>query len=126
MIRRDLAIMKFFATCLNLIPGIEWLSLVEEVSVFGEMMNEQLDLRHEAANLRTFEKNFSGRMAAVTFPRPLEDFSTTDILVEEYQNALPLRAFLRNGGGPFDDSLANLGLDAFLVSYCFTATSIRT
>ncbi|KAF9512416.1 hypothetical protein BS47DRAFT_1345566 [Hydnum rufescens UP504] len=114
MIARDLAIMRFFATCLNIIPGFEWLSLVDEVDVFGGMMSEQLDLRREAANLRTFENNFTGRMSAVTFPRPLEDFSTTDVLVEEYQNALPLKAFLRNGGGPFDNSLANLGLDAFL------------
>lgn len=115
-IRRDLAIMSFFAQCLTIIPGIEWLSLVEEVEVFGGMMNDQLNLTHEANNLRTFEKNFIGRRSAVTFPRPLEDFSSDDVLVEEYQNAMPLKAFLRNGGGPFDDSLANLGLDAFLVS----------
>lgn len=115
-IRRDLAIMSFFASCLNIIPGIEWLSLKEEIAVFGQMMNEQLDLRVEAANLRTFEKNFAGRRSAVTFPRPLEDFSNKDVLVEEYQEALPLNAFLRNGGGPYDQRLANLGLDAFLVS----------
>jgi len=117
-IRRDLAIMSFFASCLNVIPGIEWLSLKEEVAVFGQMMNEQLDLRVEAANLRTFEKNFADRRSAVTFPRPLEDFSNKDVLVEEYQEALPLSAFLRNGGGPYDHRLANLGLDAFLVSIC--------
>lgn len=115
-IRRDLAIMSFFASCLNIIPGIEWLSLKEEIAVFGQMMNEQLDLRVEAANLRTFERNFASRRSAVTFPRPLEDFSNKDVLVEEYQEALPLKAFLRNGGGPFDHRLANLGLDAFLVS----------
>lgn len=120
-IRRDLSIMSFFATCLNIIPGIEWLSLKDEINVFGQMMNEQLDLRVEAANLRTFERNFSGRRSAVTFPRPLEDFSDKDVLVEEFQEALPLKAFLRNGGGPYDHRLANLGLDAFLVSspICF-------
>jgi aarF domain-containing kinase len=31
-------------------------------------------------------------------------------------NALPLEAFLRNGGGPFDYQIATVGLDAFLVS----------
>lgn len=127
MIRRDLAIMGFFASCLSLIPGIEWLSLKEEVEVFGGMMNEQLDLRNEAANLRTFEKNFEGRRAAVTFPRPLEDYSTEDVLVEEYQHAVPLKYFLRNGGGRYDHRLATLGLDAFLVSqvsvqYCCEVT----
>lgn len=117
IIRRDIKIMSFFATCLQVIPGIEWLSLKEEIDVFGGMMNEQLDLRHEAANLRTFEKNFAGRRGAVTFPRPMEDFSTNAVLVEEFQDAVPLKAFLRNGGGPYDHRLADLGLDAFLVSF---------
>jgi len=35
-------------------------------------------------------------------------------LVEEYQTAIPLEWFLKNGGGPYDDQLAELGLDAFL------------
>ncbi len=116
MIRRDLAIMSFFAKCLNIIPGIEWLSLLDEVQVFGQMMKEQLDLTREAGNLRQFERNFSGKRTAVTFPRPLEEFTSADVLVEEYQNALPLKAFLRNGGGPYDHRLADLGLDVFLVS----------
>lgn len=115
-IKRDVAIMNFFASVLTLLPGMEWLSLPEEVDVFGNMMNEQLDLRNEAVNLRTFERNFSHRRGAVTFPRPLEDFSSAEVLVEEFQDALPLKYFLRNGGGPYDDRLANLGLDAFLVS----------
>lgn len=29
-------------------------------------------------------------------------------------NALPLESFLKNGGGPFDDQVATVGLDAFL------------
>ncbi len=37
-------------------------------------------------------------------------------MVEEFENALPLEAFLKNGGGPYNDTLAEVGLDAFLVS----------
>ncbi|KAH9486519.1 ABC1 family protein C21C3.03, mitochondrial [Psilocybe cubensis] len=113
-ISRDLKIMHFFARCINLIPGMQWISLPEEVQVFGSMMNQQLDLRHEADNLLTFESNFAARKVPVTFPRPLKNFSTQHLLVEEYMNALPLETFLRNGGGPFDDQLATFGLDAFL------------
>lgn len=36
------------------------------------------------------------------------------MLVEEYENALPLELFLKNGGGPYNDTLAEVGLDAFL------------
>ena len=116
LISRDLKIMAFFANALTLIPGVQWLSLPEEVEVFGRMMREQLDLRNESHNLVEFEKRFAERRLPVTFPRPLEVWSTRDMLVEEYQNALSLEDFLRNGGGPYNDTLAEVGLDAFLVS----------
>lgn len=115
LIQRDLTIMSFFARLITLFPGMEWVSLPEEVEVFGRMMHEQLDLRKEADNLVTFEQNFMSRNAPVTFPRPLQIWSTTDLLIEEYQKAVPLELFLKNGGGPYDDQLAELGLDAFLV-----------
>ncbi|KAJ7705983.1 hypothetical protein B0H17DRAFT_1035137 [Mycena rosella] len=113
-ISRDLSIMSFFAHFITMFPGMQWLSLPEEVDVFGKMMFQQLDLRHEAENLLGFETNFASRKVPVTFPRPLVSWSTTDLLVEEYENALPLEAFLKNGGGPFEDQVATVGLDAFL------------
>ncbi|KDR85445.1 hypothetical protein GALMADRAFT_218543 [Galerina marginata CBS 339.88] len=113
-INRDLRIMSFFANFVNLFPGMQWISLPEEVQVFGGMMRQQLDLRNEADNLLSFEHNFAPRKVPVTFPRPLKIWSTKDLLIEEYMNALPLEAFLRNGGGPFDDQVATVGLDAFL------------
>ncbi|KAF4622931.1 hypothetical protein D9613_002214 [Agrocybe pediades] len=113
-ISRDLRIMSFFANFINLFPGMHWISLPEEVQVFGTMMNQQLDLRIEADNLLTFESNFAPRNVPVTFPRPLKIWSTKDLLVEEFENALPLELFLRNGGGPYDDQMATVGLDAFL------------
>ena len=115
MIGRDLAIMSFFANIITLFPGMQWISLPEEVTVFGEMMYQQLDLRNEAENLLTFEHNFASRNVPVTFPRPLKVFSTPDILVEEFEHAVPLELFLKNGGGPFDGQVATIGLDAFLV-----------
>ncbi|EGO05332.1 hypothetical protein SERLA73DRAFT_174442 [Serpula lacrymans var. lacrymans S7.3] len=114
MIARDLSIMSFFAHIITLLPGMQWISLPEEVEVFGQMMYQQIDLRHEAENLLTFESNFAPRNVPVTFPRPLKVFSTKNLLVEEYENALPLETFLKNGGGPFDDQMATVGLDAFL------------
>ncbi|KAF7793377.1 hypothetical protein EIP86_004489 [Pleurotus ostreatoroseus] len=114
LIKRDLQLMSFFAHALTLIPGVQWLSLPEEVELFGQMMYGQLDLRIEGRNLAEFEKRFAGRNLPVTFPRALEMWSTKDVLVEEYQNALSLEDFLKNGGGPYNDMLAEVGLDAFL------------
>lgn len=121
-VRRDIAIMSVFANILNLLPGAEWLSLPDEVAVFGEMMNSQLDLRVEAANLDRFDKNFRKRGPRVTFPRPIrlgggrqDREESREVLIEEFEDALPLKYFLSNGGGPYDDKIANIGLDAFLV-----------
>ncbi|KAG5734293.1 hypothetical protein E4T56_gene14508, partial [Termitomyces sp. T112] len=61
MIARDLSIMSFFARAISLLPGMQWLSLPQEVEVFGTMMFQQLDLRNEAENLLAFEHNFSNR-----------------------------------------------------------------
>jgi len=112
-IRRDLKIMAVLAGCLNVIPGVQWLSLPEEVAVFGDLMLSQLDLRTEARNLETFEHNFRHKRT-ISFPRPLSAYTTKEVLVEEYQDAVPLKHFLRVGGGPYDEVIANLGLDAFL------------
>lgn len=124
IVRRDVAIMSIFANILNVIPGMQWISLPEEVQVFGHMMNSQLDLRVEASNLDRFDHNFRPRGPRVTFPRPIklgkngngeEREESKEVLIEEYEDALPLKYFLRNGGGPYDHKIANIGLDAFLV-----------
>ena len=86
----------------------------------GQLYSEYFPFRHEADNLEVFEKNFAARKVPVTFPRPLKVWSTKDLLIEEYENALPLEHFLKNGGGPFDDQVATVGLDAFLVCISFS------
>ncbi|RYP37887.1 hypothetical protein DL767_002759 [Monosporascus sp. MG133] len=113
IVRRDLRIMGFFASVLNMIPTIEWLSLPDEVTQFGEMMKLQLDLRIEAANLAKFRKNFKHRSTA-WFPFPYLEFTTRNVLVEEFAQGIPLSDFLENGGGVFQREIAQEGLDAFL------------
>ncbi|KAK3181979.1 hypothetical protein K4F52_006718 [Lecanicillium sp. MT-2017a] len=112
-VRRDLRIMGFFAAALNAIPTIEWLSLPGEVQQFGEMMKLQLDLRIEAANLARFRQNFKDRSTA-WFPYPYTDFTTRNILIEEFAQGIPLADFMENGGGVFQHDIADEGLDAFL------------
>ncbi|KAG6001936.1 hypothetical protein E4U43_001205 [Claviceps pusilla] len=112
-VRRDLRIMGFFASMLNMIPTMEWLSLPDEVGQFGEMMKLQLDLRIEAANLQTFRRNFKDRSTA-SFPYPYTDFTTRNVLIEEFAQGIPLASFMENGGGVFQHDIADEGLDAFL------------
>lgn len=112
-VRRDLRIMHFFAAALNALPGMEWLSLPDEVAQFGEMMKLQLDLRIEAANLAIFRRNFQQRTTA-SFPFPYAAFTTRNVLVEEFAQGIPLADFMENGGGVFQHDIASEGLDAFL------------
>ena len=113
IVRRDLQIMSSFAFVLNAIPTIEWLSLPDEVVQFGEMMRLQLDLRIESANLSMFRKNFKDRTTA-WFPYPYTDYTTRQVLVEEFAHGIPLSHFLEDGGGVFQQEIADEGLDAFL------------
>jgi aarF domain-containing kinase len=113
IVQRDLRIMGFFASVINVIPTMEWLSLPDEVAQFGEMMRLQLDLRIEAANLTKFRQNFKDRTTA-WFPFPYSDYTTRQVLIEEFAHGIPLEDFLQNGGGPFRKEIADEGLDAFL------------
>ena len=113
IVRRDLRIMGFFARMLNAIPTLEWFSFPDEVTQFGEMMHLQLDMRIEAANLAMFRRNFKNRSTA-TFPYPYADYTTRQVLVEEFAHGIPLAAFLEDGGGVYQQEIASQGLDAFL------------
>ncbi|KAI3648244.1 hypothetical protein MP228_006098 [Amoeboaphelidium protococcarum] len=60
IINLDLQLMNFAALLIDALPikNIEYLSITEEVQMFERFMMEQVDLRHEAENLRTFRRNF--------------------------------------------------------------------
>ena len=113
IVRRDLQIMSFFASVINAVPTMEWLSFPDEVGQFGAMMKLQLDLRIEAANLTMFRRNFKDRTTA-SFPFPYSDYTTKEVLVEEFAHGIPLADFLESGGGVFQKDIADEGLDAFL------------
>ncbi|KAJ2766416.1 hypothetical protein IWQ57_004371, partial [Coemansia nantahalensis] len=113
-INRDLRLMAWGARVLNMLPGMQWLSIPEEVAVFSDMMRAQLDLRVEARNAALFAANFAGR-SGVAFPRMGPAVDSPRVLVEGFCDGVPLRAFLdTNGVGPFDRALGARGLDAFL------------
>lgn len=115
-INRDLKIMSFFANCIDIIPTMEWLSLPDEVDQFAILMRLQLDLRIEALNLAKFRENFRSRLD-IHFPKPYLNFTTRDVLVEEYIYAIPIQKFLdlkENHGKNLTKEISDKGLDAFL------------
>ncbi|KAI5307378.1 Ubiquitin-conjugating enzyme E2 6 [Ascosphaera pollenicola] len=110
-VERDLCIMNFIAKIINMIPTMEWLSFPDEVKQFGYMMRLQLNLKTEASHLSTFRKKFRGRTTAY-FPYPYEQYTTREVLVEEFAQGIPLAIFLKNGAGAYHKEIAHEGLDA--------------
>lgn len=115
-INRDLKIMSFFANLINIVPTMEWLSLPDEVEQFSILMRLQLDLRIEGLNLARFRKNFKSRLD-IHFPKPYLNFTTRDVLVEEFIHAVPMSKLLSlndNFGKNLSKEVSDKGLDAFL------------
>ncbi|KAK9483286.1 ABC1 family-domain-containing protein [Lipomyces starkeyi] len=119
-VHRDLQIMSFFATVLNWIPTIEWLSLPDEVDKFGEMMRQQLDLRIESMNLAIFRQNFTHRDGIhfpVSYSALLPNMNSKRVLIEEYVPAIPMAKLLQlppEGRVQMEQEIADMGLNAFL------------
>uniref|UniRef100_A0A8C6W4Q0 AarF domain containing kinase 2 n=1 Tax=Nannospalax galili TaxID=1026970 RepID=A0A8C6W4Q0_NANGA len=92
----DLLLMKIGSRALGLVPGAKWLSLPEIVEEFEKLMVQQIDLRYEARNLEYFQHNFQD-VTSVKFPTPLRPFVTKDILVETYEESVPVSSYQQAG-----------------------------
>lgn len=110
----DLLLMKIGSHALGLLPGVKWLSLPEIVEEFEKLMVQQIDLRYEARNLEHFQHNFQN-MASVKFPTPLPPLITRDILVETYEESVPVSSY-QQAGIPTDlkRKIAQLGINMLL------------
>jgi len=70
-----------------------WLNAVGMVEEFGSLLEGQLDLREEAANLVRFNENFKTHQFGVRFPRSIEGFTdrpSKNVLIEEFIEGVPV------------------------------------
>lgn len=113
-VQMDLLLMKMGSRVLALLPGIKWLSLPEIVEEFEKLMVQQIDLRYEARNLELFQCNFLN-VNSVKFPTPLRPFVTKDVLVETYEESVPVSSY-QHAGIPLDvkRKIAQLGINMLL------------
>ncbi|CAH7470618.1 uncharacterized aarF domain-containing protein kinase 2 isoform X2 [Phodopus roborovskii] len=72
------------------------------------------DLRYEARNLEHFQHNFEN-MASVKFPTPLHPLVSRDILVETYEESVPVSSY-QQAGTPahLKRKIAQLGINMLL------------
>ncbi|KAG8523329.1 putative aarF domain-containing protein kinase 2 [Galemys pyrenaicus] len=113
-VQMDLLLMKMGSRILSLLPGVKWLSLPEIVEEFEKLMVQQIDLRYEARNLEHFQCNFLN-VNSVKFPTPLRPFVTREVLVETYEESVPVSSY-QQAGIPDDlkRKIARLGINMLL------------
>ncbi|KAL3919189.1 MAG: hypothetical protein SGILL_003881 [Bacillariaceae sp.] len=94
--------------------GLEYLSLVDSIRQFRDVMVPQLDLTIESSHLKRFNKNFASN-DQITFPRPLDELSTDKVLVETFSDGTPIIEYT-NPETPLNErkQLATLGLEMTL------------
>ncbi|KAM8978898.1 uncharacterized aarF domain-containing protein kinase 2 [Sarcophilus harrisii] len=110
----DLFLMKIGSRILGLIPGVKWLSLTEIVEEFEKLMVQQIDLRYEARNLECFQHNFMD-VNFVRFPTPLQPFVTRDVLVETFEESVPVSWYQKSEiPMKLKGKIAKLGIDMLL------------
>uniref|UniRef100_A0A8C2UMP8 AarF domain containing kinase 2 n=1 Tax=Chinchilla lanigera TaxID=34839 RepID=A0A8C2UMP8_CHILA len=74
----------------------------------------KVDLRYEARNLEHFQRNFQD-VTSVRFPTPLRPFVTRDVLVETYEDSVPVSSYQQAGiPAELKRRIARLGINMLL------------
>ncbi|KAJ3112608.1 hypothetical protein HDU96_004384 [Phlyctochytrium bullatum] len=115
LVQVDTELLKVMAKfAMWVVPSLKYLGAVEEVETFAQMMRNQIDLEVEARNLELFRRNFEGSDIAITFPKPFTRLCSRRVLVESFEDGVPLAVFLNSNPTAFDEDLSRLGLLAFM------------
>jgi aarF domain-containing kinase len=94
----DMAILrKLAALAARLAPDMR---IGETADQFALNFEAQLDFRDEARNLEKFASNFTSSFwsAVVSFPRPIRDLVSHDVLVETYEEGESVATYLTRAG----------------------------
>jgi len=105
--------MYIVAKLVDLIPSFEWLSFPEVVGNFAEAMSSQLSLANEGKQLDRFNSNFSN-YKHVVFPKPQWPWVSDRVLVETFEEGVPMNHFLRQTTGIYHSRLAKTTITSFL------------
>ncbi|KAI8930017.1 ABC1 family-domain-containing protein [Entophlyctis helioformis] len=114
LIQADLGVLALVGSILSAVPGADLMSVTEEIELFGRMIERQLDLRIEAANLDRFAFNFGKSNPGVFLPVAVRPLVAARAMVETFVHGIPLRTIIERGPTVFDERVAVVGLRSFL------------
>lgn len=131
-IQHDIEVLQYVSYVLEyLFPSVKSISFRDSVEEFHRLMTMQLNMYDEAKSLETFRKNFlvaeneEGVPASswygtsecphhITFPRPLREYTTANILTETYQGGIPMSQMLQVADNKMSCRMAQIGLHSLL------------
>eukprot|EP01061_Rhynchopus_euleeides_P045439 TRINITY_DN8150_c0_g1_i1.p1 TRINITY_DN8150_c0_g1~~TRINITY_DN8150_c0_g1_i1.p1 ORF type:complete len:551 (+),score=172.65 TRINITY_DN8150_c0_g1_i1:740-2392(+) len=79
----------------------DWLSVRQAMYEFEWLMRSQLDLSHEADNLLQFRIHFNNSKD-VHFPMPVMRLATPTVMVQTFEEGVPLQQWLQRNPSPFE------------------------
>jgi len=111
----DFFVLQHLADFLESIPylHLDYLSVRDCVDQFAHAMLPQLDLSLEGKHLRRFNRDFADN-PQVHFPVPLEELTTSKLLVETFCHGTPILKYGKNKDENTREQLAMLGLKTTL------------
>eukprot|EP00019_Armaparvus_languidus_P012693 CAMPEP_0168582150 /NCGR_PEP_ID=MMETSP0420-20121227/1814_1 /TAXON_ID=498008 /ORGANISM="Pessonella sp." /LENGTH=422 /DNA_ID=CAMNT_0008616589 /DNA_START=506 /DNA_END=1770 /DNA_ORIENTATION=- len=117
-VEADLRLLHGFASMIQILPRMKYMAFKESIEQFALTMIAQLDFRYEARNMRRFARNFE-HDDSVNFAMPISpDLISNNVLVETYQQGIPLKKFLRSDdlseNHDLRGKIAKIGIDAYL------------
>lgn len=86
-IEGDLSILVVFSRLVDLLPGMNYMSIPGAVSRFAAALREQIDFRIEAENNRRLARNFEGD-EVVRVPWLVDELCTRRVLVMEFVDGI--------------------------------------
>ena len=108
----DVEIIEAVVALAGRMPGAQWLDMPGSARNFGDTVRGQLNLVNEAEHLKRFRANFAHK-PNVRFPEPIEGLVASDVLVESFEEGVPMSKIL-SSDYPDKPEIARLGLDIFL------------
>lgn len=113
----DFYILNKITAVLEKLPymNLDYLSMKDSVEQFRDIMLPQLDLRVEARNLKRFRRDFANDQQ-VSFPAPVDEFTTQHVLVESYIQGMTIPEFAKECHSSKADreDLARVGLETVM------------
>jgi len=98
LVRQDMELLGNIGNLMDQFASLEIISLGDMIREFGSNLYKQLDLRVEGHHLKKFHRNFFEDESWAEFPRPVDQLTHRNVLVETLMTGKPISEYMRQTG----------------------------